>query len=411
MNDLFRQFVSWASTVGADPTDDEETKLQKTLLVLATFPFVAAGLGWGLAYISVGAWLAGLDPLVYGIFLLVILVIFATTKNYAFFRFAQLSAMLILPFILMTSLGGFVSGSFAITWSFLAPMGALLLDKPRRSIPWFAGFLVLVIVSGILEPYLDTPVAIPRTMQISFFVLNVGVVGGLVYLMVLYFVSQKNIYQDRSEELLLNILPQKIVALLKEEHKTIADDFDNVSVMFADVVDFTTLSSQVSPTQLVEMLNDVFQVFDRLADTYGLEKIKTIGDCYMVASGVPEPRNDHAHRLIHMALDLQEYVSTHTFRGRSLAFRIGINSGPVVAGVIGMKKFSYDLWGDAVNTASRMESHGSAGIIQISSSTYDLVKEDIHCEPIGVVQVKGKGAMETWRVIGRDEMKKGIFST
>jgi adenylate cyclase len=136
-----------------------------------------------------------------------------------------------------------------------------------------------------------------------------------------------------------------------------------------------------------------------LVEKYGLEKIKTIGDCYMVAAGVPRLRSDHAHILTRLALDIRDYVSQHEFRGKRLTFRIGLNSGPVIAGVIGHKKFIYDLWGDAVNTASRMESHGTGGFIQITEATYELIKDDFICEPRGIVNVKGKGDMNVWYVL------------
>jgi guanylate cyclase len=199
----------------------------------------------------------------------------------------------------------------------------------------------------------------------------------------------------------LNILPKEIVAILRNEPRTIADHFEGASILFADVVNFTPLSATMTPTELVELLNEVFSYFDLLIEKYGLEKIKTIGDCYMVASGVPRPRTDHAQVLTAMALEMRDYVSQHEFCGRKLTFRIGLNSGPVVAGVIGRKKYIYDLWGDAVNTASRMESHGQGGIIQITRATYELVKDEFMCEPRGTVNVKGKGEMEVWFVTGQ----------
>jgi len=156
----------------------------------------------------------------------------------------------------------------------------------------------------------------------------------------------------------------------------------------------------MTPVELVELLNDVFCHFDVLVEKYGLEKIKTIGDCYMVAAGVPRSRPDHAHILTRMAIEVRDHFAHNQFRGKHLAFRIGINSGPVVAGVIGNMKFAYDLWGDAVNTASRMESHGVPGQIQITRATYELIKDEFLCEPRGPVSVKGKGEMEVWQVQG-----------
>jgi guanylate cyclase len=157
----------------------------------------------------------------------------------------------------------------------------------------------------------------------------------------------------------------------------------------------------MSPEDLVKLLNEVFSRFDQLVDKYGLEKIKTIGDCYMVAAGVPRARADHAQALTSMALEMCDHVNRHTFAGRRLTLRFGINSGPLVAGVIGQKKFIYDLWGEAVNMASRMQSHGKGGAVQISGATYALIKDEFDCEPRGTVDVKGKGETETWYVTGR----------
>jgi PAS domain S-box-containing protein len=207
--------------------------------------------------------------------------------------------------------------------------------------------------------------------------------------------------QEKSDALLLNVLPQAIAAVLKDENRLIAERFEAVSILFADIVDFTPLSTVLAPTELVAQLNEVFSHLDTLVARSGLEKIKTIGDCYMVAAGVPCPRPDHAHVLADLALEIQHYAAQRTFGGRPLAFRIGINSGPAVAGVIGRKKFAYDLWGDTVNVASRMESHGVAGCIQITAATQALLAADFICEPHGLVEVKGKGAMPVWHVLGR----------
>jgi guanylate cyclase len=218
--------------------------------------------------------------------------------------------------------------------------------------------------------------------------------------MVFYFVGQKNMFQQKSETLLLNILPKEIAAILKNESRTIADHYDEASVLFADMVGFTPLSAQLPPVEMVELLNEVFSFFDSLLDKYGVEKIRTIGDSYMVASGVPRGRSDHAQALAYMALEMRDYIASHTFRNNQrVNFRIGINSGSMIAGVIGRRKFVYDVWGDAVNIASRMESHGLGGAVQITQSTYQLIKDEFTCEPRGTVNVKGKGEMEVWLVV------------
>jgi guanylate cyclase len=342
---------------------------------------------------------AGAIPLSYSVISLFSLIYFGRTRQYHFFRFSQLLLILLLPFLLMIALGGFVNGSVVILWSLICPMGAMLFDEPRHAPRWFLAFVVLVVLSGLLQPYVRSDNNLSSTLIIFFFVINLLGVGSLVFMMVYYFVNQKNIFQQKSESLLLNILPKEIAAILKNESRTIADHYDEASVLFADMVGFTPLSAQLPPVEMVELLNEVFSFFDSLLDKYNVEKIRTIGDSYMVASGVPRGRPDHAQALVRMGLEMRDYVAMHTFgNGQCVSFRIGINSGSVIAGVIGRRKFVYDVWGDAVNIASRMESHGLGNAVQITQTTYELIKGEFVCEPRGVVNVKGKGEMEVWLV-------------
>jgi len=392
--------VAWVARIGADPHDIESDRLRKSLLVVCTFPFALAAVVWGLLYIAFGEPLAGAIPLCYAGFSMLSILHFGLTHRFQFFRFSQLALILLLPFLLMTTLGGFVSGSGVIVWSMIAPLGAMLFDEPDRALRWFVAFAGLVVLSGVLQFFATSTNHLPPATVTFFSVINLVGVGSLVFMMVYYFVGEKNNFEQKSEALLLNILPQDIVDVLRYKPRTIADYFENASVLFADVVNFTPLSETLTPSELVDMLNDVFSYFDSLAEKYGVEKIKTIGDAYMVAAGVPRPRADHAHVLTRMALEMRDGVRERDFRGHKLAFRIGINSGPVVAGVIGRRKFSYDLWGDTVNTASRMESHGDAGVIQVTRATYELIKDDFACEFRGTVKIKGKGEMEVWCVDG-----------
>jgi class 3 adenylate cyclase len=221
-------------------------------------------------------------------------------------------------------------------------------------------------------------------------------------------ISQAELYeqartaQEQSDRLLLNILPEAIAQRLKQEEHTIADNFEEVTVMFADIVDFTQLSARIPPNELVQRLNEIFSTFDRLAQQHGLEKIKTIGDAYLVVGGLPMPRPDHAEAIAQMALDMQQEI--RRFKrddGESFHIRIGINSGPVVAGVIGLNKFIYDLWGDTVNTASRMESQGIPGYIQVTTATYERLRKTFIFEERGILEVKGKGKMLTYFLKGR----------
>jgi adenylate cyclase len=215
--------------------------------------------------------------------------------------------------------------------------------------------------------------------------------------------SQVTLEQAKSEKLLLNILPSPIADRLKISSEAIADGFAEVTVLFADIVGFTELSSRLSPKDLVHRLNEIFSAFDALADKHGLEKIKTIGDAYMVVGGLPEPRADHAIAMAHFAIDMRSALQQiNQTLGESIDIRIGMNSGPVVAGVIGTKKFIYDLWGDAVNVASRMESHGKPGEIHVSEATYEKIRSHFQLESRGTVHIKGKGDMQTYWL--RDEI-------
>jgi class 3 adenylate cyclase len=208
--------------------------------------------------------------------------------------------------------------------------------------------------------------------------------------------------RQKTERLLLNILPQPIAERLKRDQHTIADQFPSATVLFADVVGFTQLSSQISAAELVVLLNLLFSIFDEIAEKNGVEKIKTIGDAYMAAAGLPTLRSDHAEAIANLALDMQQAVARFNIeQNQSFSIRIGINTGPVVAGVIGLKRFIYDLWGDTVNIASRMESHGLAGCIQVTEATYECLKEQYLFEQRGVIEVKGKGLMTTYLLTGK----------
>ena len=208
--------------------------------------------------------------------------------------------------------------------------------------------------------------------------------------------------QEKAERLLLNILPLPIAERLKNGEDNIADSFAEVTVLFGDLVGFTSTTTQVPPPEMVRRLNGIFSAFDRLAGKHGLEKIKTIGDAYMAVGGLPTPRADHAGAAAGMALDMREEIARFNDRtGTSMQIRIGLNTGPVIAGIIGTRKFIYDLWGDTVHTASRMESHGKPGQIQITQATFERIQHQFRCEARGLIDVKGKGSMPAFWLTGR----------
>jgi adenylate cyclase len=216
------------------------------------------------------------------------------------------------------------------------------------------------------------------------------------------YLEKLEIERQKSESLLLNILPKPIAEKLKQEQGIIAESFSEVSVLFADIVGFTQLSASISAIELVHLLNGIFSKFDDLAEKHSLEKIKTIGDSYMVVSGLPTPREDHAEAMAEMALDMKAALEDFKKEfNQDVSIRIGIHSGAVVAGIIGTKKFIYDLWGDTVNTASRMESHGIPNCIQVSEATYERLSDRYLTEQRGLIYVKGKGDMFTYLLKGR----------
>jgi guanylate cyclase len=400
--------IARLAEVGADPHDDEDTRLRKALLFFISLMILPIALVWGTLYLALGAQSGYLAYAYFGV-VLVAIAIFAVTRNLALLLRTQLVAIVIAPTISMVPLGGFLASGGVGLWGILAPLGALVFGDARAGVRWFIAFIVAFLGSGIVGEVLGTTQALPGWFLSTMLALNVVVGGSIVFTLLALFAKQRQDAlvalrgeQAKAENLLLNILPRSIADKLKDRSEPIADQFTSASILFADVVDFTPWSEHLRPDEVVGMLDHLFSHFDTLAEKYGLEKIKTIGDCYMVAAGVPTPRPDHARAIGLMALDMVTAMRTNDQVGHlGLELRIGINSGPVVAGVIGRKRFLYDLWGDAVNTASRMESHGTPGRIQITRATYELLADEFECEPRGTIPVKGKGEMEVWYLVGR----------
>jgi adenylate cyclase len=396
--------------VGSDPSDDEDMRSRKLLLVLISAAILPVSLVWGSLYLAFGS-PVGYVPFVYFIVLLAALVYFARTRNVSMLLRVALLDILLAPTLSMIPLGGFLASGGVGLWGILAPMGALVFGGVRTAVRWYIAFVAVFLGSGIAGEASGAISGLPAWFTTTMLALNIVVGGAIVFTLLAVFAKQRQdalsalrTEQAKAENLLLNILPRSIAQRLKAESQTIADQFSAASILFADVVDFTPRSEHLPPAQVVGMLDDLFSHFDTLVEKYGVEKIKTIGDCYMVAAGVPSPRPDHAQVLARLGLDMLDAMRSSAGVGKlNLELRVGINSGPVVAGVIGRKRFLYDLWGDAVNTASRMESHGTPGQIQITRATYELLKDEFICQPRGSVAIKGKGDMETWYVVGPNE--------
>jgi guanylate cyclase len=390
--------------LGASPSDSEDIQLRRRILVIGSLMLIVASLIWGFIYVIFGEPIAGFIPLSYALLSTGVTAVFVHTRDYQFYRDIQLWMILMIPFLLMVMLGGFVNSSAVIIWSLISPLGALLVFRVERAFSWLYVYLGLLVLSAAVQPFVRTTNNLPLPLVLIFFLLNIGAVSTIVFLLLAYFVEGKDevlgllrMEQGKSERLLAHMLPEEIAPLLKEGNQTVAQRFDAVSVMFADIVGFTELSSQMSAEEMVELLNQVYSHYDSLSEKFGVEKIRTIGDNYMVAAGAPTPREDHAHVLARMALEIVDYLNDPEAVPRpGLQFRIGIASGPAVGGVVGADKYHYDLWGQSINIGSRMESQGLPGRIQITAETYELIKDDFLCSQRGVIDVKGIGEMPTW---------------
>jgi len=401
-----RAAVERVASAGSLPADTDEERLRKSALVLASLIITILSFVWVGTYAALGLWLSALIPFAYQVATVAGLALFARTKRYAPYRGSQLGLILALPFLLQWSLGGFVESSAVALWAFIAPLGALIFYGPREAVPWFGAFLALVALSAAVDGLLPEPSAeIPSWLVVTFFALNIAGVSVTTFVLLEYFVRSRDrahrllaAEQERSERLLLNILPSSIAERLKVSHGVIADRCEEVSVLFADIAGFTPAVERLPPERVVTLLDEIFSTFDELVERHGLEKIKTIGDGYLAAAGVPTPRRDHAEAAARLALAMMRALAG--LPGASgLSLRIGIDSGPVVAGVIGRSKFGYDLWGDTVNTASRMESHAPPGAIQVTERTHDRLATRFVLERRERVPVKGKGELTTYLLL------------
>ncbi len=402
--------LRWLIQLGSLPSDDAETRLRKSVLVLSSSLMATLSFAWVGTYAALGLWLSAAIPLAYQLATAASLWTFARTRRFQLFRVSQLLMSLLLPFALQWSLGGFAASSAVALWAFTCPIGALLFVGARQAVPWFLAFAALVAFSGAIDPALSAGAAeIPRGVVVSFFVLNVLGVCTTAYVLLQYFVrarelalAELGVEREKSERLLLNVLPDSVADRLKESDRVIADGFDSATVLFADLVGFTPLAQTLTPADTVALLDRIFAAWDALAERHGVEKIKTIGDAYMVAGGLPAPRRDHAEAIADLALAMGPAVQRCAGEsGVPLELRVGIDTGPVVAGVIGRAKFSYDLWGDTVNTASRMESHGLPGEIQVTERAFERLRERYLLRRRGSIEVKGKGPMTTYLLLGR----------
>jgi len=392
--------TGWLSRLldlGLLPGDDADERTRKRVGTGAVFALLVFGLAWLVTAVLPlrPAQLAVSTCFFTGT--LVSLIGFIRTKNFERFAWWELVVGLGASAGGQVALGGFATSSGSIVWGVVAPVAAVLFFGPRRAVRWFVAYLVLIALMVVLDPFIQDTVPTPYALSLWFWAVNTAGPVTISFLMIRYVDHERRIAQARSRELLLNVLPEPIAERLQAGEGVIAEQHASVSVLFADVVDFTPYAEVTPAAEVVQLLNEIFSDFDALADRFGMEKIKTIGDAYMAVAGVPVAREDHADCALRMAIAMLETVGDHRDAGgHAMTLRIGIASGPAVAGVIGRRKFIYDLWGDTVNTASRMESSGAPGCIQVTGVTRDLLTTAYPFTRRDKVPIKGKGSMTTF---------------
>jgi guanylate cyclase len=391
---LFRTLEKRLSTIA-----DDETYIRQLLISYVPAIFTTLfGLVWTILFFAAGLPLLGRILAAYSLVCLLATVLAMTRPRLGPVAIVSLALAGIVSNLLAHLLvGGFAAGIWFLLWVVILPLSVYLSGARRQGVLVLAVALLAVVAAVVLDPRLDAPPALPEWLLLihNGFVLSASVL--ILFLWGVTVIQQLDVARRRADALLLNVLPAPVADRLKHDTSTIADGFDEVTVLFADIVNFTTMSADTDPVDVVNFLNDLFSQFDDLVEARGLEKIKTIGDAYMVAAGLPTPRPDHCEAVVAFGLDMLDVIKRcKAWHGQTVHMRIGVNTGPVVAGVIGRRKFIYDLWGDTVNTASRMESNGLVDVIQVTQVVRDRLAGKYVFEERLPITIKGKGEMVTY---------------
>jgi adenylate cyclase len=403
-----------AAKAASVPLSPEE-KLSGDMLMLTTGFMMCAAALWLAVYWSMGYQYSTAIPLIFQGLSVVTIALWWRFRRLYTFAVIQLGLILFTPFAMQWSIGNFVNASGVSLWGLMAPVGAVTVLGTRQSMPWFFAWLFMTVMAGVFDYMLSGTVNKFDLQTVAvFFVLNFAAISVMIYSLLWYFAAEKQKLRqqvdaqheeirhekDRSERLLLNILPPAIAERLKRNEVNIAQGHADVTVMFADIVGFTRMTEELSPVETVKILNDVFSIFDDIADKHRVEKIKTIGDAYMACAGLDTGAQIHyADAVASMALEMVRKVDEYRKRtGERVQIRIGIGTGPVVAGVIGKKKFIYDMWGDTVNVAFRLAADAAAETVQVDLTTHRRLQHRFRFDPVQEVEIKGKGRMQVYQL-------------
>jgi class 3 adenylate cyclase len=397
--DRIKDFIDRVARLGDRPEDDADLLVRKHALAMTMLGLIPASVTWMAIGFTIERPLLAASSVYFAVAMLVGLVALAQLKDFTRVVSALLMTGMAYVFLGHISLGGLVAGGAPLIWGILAPVSAVLYFDGNRSLKWFAGYAAMVIGSIFFDGWITTLVP-PHWSEPPLWLLAYNLLGPalIVLLLVRYVDGQRLEAQHQARSLLHDVLPASIAGRLARGERLIVDNHPAASVVFADVVDFTGLAATTQPRELLLILNQLFSMFDRLAARHGLEKIKTMGDSYIAVAGAPTARADHARAAVEMAVEMHRAVARlGGLRRRGLRLRVGVASGPITAGVIGEDKFAYDIWGDTVNIAARMESYGVPGMVQLAASTRELLDNSIPLK-LRTVDVKGKGVMATYLV-------------
>jgi adenylate cyclase len=395
--DRLRDWVDRIAALGDEPDDDGDLRVRKHALAITVLGLIPAAVLWTIIGLLIDRPLLTAGSAYFAVAMPITLVLLGRTK--AFMPIVRILLISGLAYVVLghLALGGMATGGASLIWGLVAPVSAVLYFDRSSSVRWFGAFVVLVIAALVLDPFVSTllPAAWSKAPT-WLFAYNLLGPSLIVLLLIRYVDGQRLNAQLETRQMLHEMLPGRIAERLADGERLIAETHESVSVLFADVVGFTNLAGNLAASELIMTLNQLFSIFDRITTRHGLEKIKTSGDAYIAVAGAPAPMDHHADAAVMAAIEMQRAVALlGGLRKRALQIRVGVASGPVTAGVIGEHRYTYDLWGDTVNMASRMESLGIAGQVQVSAATRGLLQEELPWVE-RVVDVKGKGHMTAY---------------
>ena len=386
----------------AEDGDKPDLSFRKLLILLIALTCCVCGLFWSVLYWVVFGWgFIAFLPLLFVIIVGSAVVVAHYRRNYKVLVYTQILCIMWVTAFIQWSIGGMDESGFVTAWSFVGPLVALIFLSLRESILWMLMFILIIVISTVVDPaLLGHKADVSSQARIVFYIMNIGVASSVVFAASAWFTVTIKNEKNTADKLLLNILPAEVAEELKGSGKVEPKYFENVTVLFTDFKEFTKTVEALTAQEMVAEIDHCFSAFDEIISRHNIEKIKTVGDAYLAVCGLPLADPKHAENIVNAAKEIAAFMKTRyaALGSKTFEIRLGVNSGSVVAGIVGVKKFAYDIWGDTVNTAARMEQNSEAGKINISETTYELVKDKFSCNYRGEILAKGKGNLKMYYV-------------